>query len=62
MLHDGCLKIIVYVSPCIDNLVVTLIIGDETHIVVVRNLIDLSLTLIDNLFLLWRNDNVVKVE
>ena len=62
MLHDCLLKIVVYVCPCIDNLVVTLVIGNETHIVVIGNLVNLSLTLVDNLDLLGRNDNIVKVE
>ena len=49
-------------GPGIDNLVVTLVGGDETHIIVVGNLLDLALSLLYDSFLLNRNDDIVEVE
>ena len=49
-------------GPGIDNLVVTLIVGDETHVIVLGNLLNLSITLLNQFLLSLRNDDIVKVE
>ena len=48
--------------PCIDNLIVTLGIGDESHLVVGLDLINLVLAFLHDAFLLFRNDDIIKVE
>ena len=48
--------------PDIDNLVVTLGVGDETHRVVGKHLFNLSITVVNELFLFGRNNDVAKVE
>ena len=48
--------------PGIDNLIVTLLIGNETHVIVVGNFFYLFATFLNNFFLLWRNDNITEVE
>ena len=48
--------------PGIDNLVVTLVVGDESHVIVVGNLTNLLVTLLDQVSLLLRDDDVVEVE
>ena len=55
-------NIIVHVRPGIDNLIVTLVVGDESHVIVIGDLPDLSITLLDQLCLLLRNDDIVEVE
>ncbi len=49
-------------GPCIDYLVVTLGIGDETHIIVVGDFLNLLVTLSHDFLLLWRDDDIAKVE
>ena len=48
--------------PGIDDLVVTLVVGDEAHVIVVGDLLDLSITLRNQLCLLLRDDDIVEVE
>ena len=48
--------------PSIDNLVITLGIGDEAEVVVIGDLTDLIVTSLDELLLLWWDDDIVKVE
>ena len=48
--------------PYIDNLVVTLVIGDKTHVILGHDTLDLLITLGNKLLLLLRNDDIVKVE
>ena len=48
--------------PGIDNLIVTLVIGDESHVIVVSNLTNLLITLLDQVGLLLRDDDIVEVE
>ena len=62
VLHHTCLQVVVHMCPGINHLIVTLLIGDETHLVVGFHLVDLVLTFPDNVFLLLRYDNIVKVE
>ena len=49
-------------SPGIDNLVVTLLIGNETHIIVIGDFLNLLMTLSHDFFLLWWNNDITKVE
>ena len=49
-------------GPGIDNLIVTLVVGDETHVIVVGNLLDLALSLLYDSLLLNRDDDIVEVE
>ena len=62
VLHHGSLQVGIDVRPGIDDLIVTLLVGDETHIVVVRDLVDFLLTLGHDAVLLLRHDDIVKVE
>ena len=62
MLHNGLLKVIVYVCPRINYLIVTLLICDETHFVISLHLVDLTLTLTYDICLLNRNDDIIEVE
>ena len=48
--------------PSIDNLVVTLVICNESHIIVVGNLTYLIVTLLDQLSFLLRDNDIVEVE
>ena len=48
--------------PDIDDLVVTFVVGDETHRVVVHHFLHLSVTLLDDGFLFRRDDDVTEVE
>ena len=48
--------------PDIDDLVVTLVVGDEAHRVVVEHLVDLLVTLAYIFLLLGRDKHVAKVE
>ena len=48
--------------PGIDNLIVTLVVGDESHVIVISNLTNLLITLLDQVGLLLRNDDIVEVE
>ncbi|CUP65038.1 Uncharacterised protein [Segatella copri] len=49
-------------SPRINNLVVSFLVGDETHIIVIGNFLNLLATALNNSFLLWWNNNITKVE
>ena len=48
--------------PSIDNLVVTLVLSDEAHIIVVLDVADFLMTALHDFLLFWRDDDVVKVE
>ncbi len=62
LLHQHGAEVIINMCPCIDNLVVTLGIGNEAHVVVLSNLAYLLVTLLNEVLLGLRNDDVVKVE
>ena len=49
-------------GPSINNLIVTFVVGNETHIIVTRNLINLVVTTLNNFFLFSRNDNIIEVK
>ena len=48
--------------PCIDNLIVTLLVGDEAHVVVVHDGLYLPVTLLYDARLLLRDNDIVEVE
>ena len=48
--------------PDVDHLVVTLVVGDETHVIVVDYLLHLFVTSLHQRFLLLRDDDVTQVE
>ena len=60
--HHGLLQVVVYVCPRVNNLVVTLLISDKTHIEVGSHLVNLVLSLLHDVCLLWWHDDVVQVE
>ena len=48
--------------PGIDHLIITLIVGNEAHVVVVGNLLNLLVTLLNEFCLLLRDDDIIEVE
>ena len=48
--------------PDVDDLVITLIVGNETHVVIVHYLVDLFVTFIHQFLFFLGNDNIVEVE
>ena len=61
-LHQHSRELVVDMCPGINNLVVTLLIGDESHSVLRRDTFNLVITLLDECFFLLRNDNITQVE
>ena len=63
---DGLVKdigqVAVDVCPCIDNLVVTFVVGDETHVIVHHDLFDFFVTTLHEFFLFLRDDDITQVE
>ena len=62
LLEQDIGDVVVDMRPCIDDLVVTLVVGDETHIVVVGDAAHLLVTFLNELGLLGRYDDIVEVE
>src|SRR5574344_1278566 len=62
LLHQHVAAVVVDVSPSINHLIVTLVIGDEAHIVIICNLTDFLSSFGNQLILFLMNNNVVKVE
>ncbi len=48
--------------PCIDNLVVTFVEGNETHAIVSQNLFHFIVTFFYQVIFFWRNKHVGQVE
>ena len=48
--------------PGVDNLIVTLGVGDESHVIVLGNLTHFLVTFLHEGFLLLGDDNIVEVE
>ena len=48
--------------PGVDHLIVALVVGNETHVIVLGNLLHLGITLLHQVFLRLRDDDVVEVE
>ena len=49
-------------SPGIDHLIVTFVVGDETHVIVHHDLFDFLVTAFNQLFLFLRDDDITQVE
>ena len=62
LLHQCLLDVGVYVCPCINNLVVTFFVGDETHVVVHGDLFNLLVTTLYDVGLFVRYDDITQVE
>ena len=61
-LHQYVGKLFVYARPYVDNLIITFVVGDETHIVVAHNLIDLFVAGFHQIALLVGDNDVEQVE
>ena len=61
-LHQDVTQVCINVSPRINNLVVTLLVGDETHIIVIGDFLNLLTTTLYDSFLLWWDNDITKVE
>ena len=61
-LQQDVTDIVIDVGPCINHLVITLVVGDESHVIVVHNLANFLVSFLYQALLLWRDDDVVKVE
>ena len=62
LLHKDACEVVVHVSPGIDHLVVTLVLSDEAHVIVVLDGANLFVTALHDFLLFWRDDNIVEVE
>ena len=62
LFHEGLLEVGVHVSPGVDDLVVAFVVGDEAHVIVHGNLVDFFITFLDDVHLLFRDDDVIEVE
>ena len=62
LLNQNVRQLAVDVCPCIDNLVVTLVVGDETHVIVVHRLLNSVVTLLYQCLFLLRDQYVGQVE
>ena len=62
LLHQDVAQVVVDVGPGVDYLVVTLRVGDESHVVVLGNLAHFLVTTLHESFLFLWNDDVVEVE
>ena len=54
--------VVIDVRPGINNLIITLVVSDESHIIVVGNLTNLIITLLNQISLLLRDNNIIEVE
>ncbi|MPN60875.1 hypothetical protein SDC9_208608 [bioreactor metagenome] len=48
--------------PCINNLVVTFVVGDESHIIKIHNFLNFGITFFHQFFFFCRNNNIIQVE
>ena len=62
LLHKDACEVVVHVSPGIDHLVVTLVLSDEAHVIVVLDGANLFVTALHDFLLFWRDDDIVEVE
>ena len=62
LLHEGGLDVAVDLGPGVDDLVVALVVGDETHTVVAHDLLYALVTGLDDIGLFGGDDDVVEVE
>ena len=61
-LHQYIRQLWINMSPNIDHLIVTFIIGNETHVIVVDNLLNFIISFLYQCLFLFRNDNITQVE
>ena len=62
LLQQHLAQLVVHMRPSVDNLIVTLVVGDEAHVIVVSDGLDFVVSLLDKFLLLLRNDDVIEVE
>ena len=62
LVHHRIGQLIVSMCPDIDNLVVTLVVGDETHVVVVHHFFHVRIGFGNQFFLHLRNNHIAQVE
>ena len=62
MLHDDCGQFLVDIFPRVNNLTITLVIGDKTHVITCIEFIYNRVTFVNPLFTFLRNEDIVKVE
>ena len=62
LLHEGGLDVAVDLGPGVDDLVVSLVVGDETHTVVAHDLLYALITGLDDIGLFGGDDDIVEVE
>ena len=61
-LHDLLGQLGIGMCPDVDDLVVTFVVGDETHIVVAQHFVDFLVGFVDKRFLDLRDDHIAEVE
>ena len=62
LFHECTLQVGVNVRPCINYLIVTFVVGNETHVIVHGDLVDFFITTLHEVYLFFRDNNIVKVE
>lgn len=62
LLHEHLGDLVIDVGPDVDDLIVTLVVGDDTEIEVIHDLLDLAEAVSDDLLFLLRYDDVGEVE
>ena len=62
LLHEHLGDLVIDVGPDVDDLIVTLVVGDDTEIEVIHDLLDLAEAIGDDLLLLLRYNDVGEVE
>ena len=62
LFHQNIGQTRIYMSPCIDNLIITLVISNETHVVVVHDLFHLGVTFGNQSLFFGRNEHITQIE
>ncbi|CDD88286.1 unknown [Tannerella sp. CAG:51] len=62
LFHQNIRQFRIDMSPCIDNLIVSFIISDETHVIIRHDLLYVSIPFINQSFFFWRNNHIGKVK
>jgi len=58
--HIGQFRI--YVRPSIDNLIITFVVGYESHIVVIQDFFHFPISFFNKFFLVFRNNHIIQIE
>ena len=61
-LHQDLGKVIVDVCPSIDDLVITFVVRDETHTIIIGNAFHFFVSATNQFLFFFRNDNITQVE